>query len=170
MILCSYFINFVSFCYNLFSYFTDCVVSFRWISFSFFTDFVGFCFRFVSQFTGTPLFQLYYRKQVSFDEMIVMSTFSVFIWCREPAHFTGYCYKIPGYEFSKHGLNVQNKSSCLFYFNSVSLSFAGMYSEWTWDYIIMIIRRLKTNLSVWAWLRFDLNFVYEKALLWQRNE
>jgi hypothetical protein len=34
----------------------------------------------------------------------------------------------------------------------------------------MIIRGLKTNLSVWAWLRFDLNFVYEKALLWQRNE
>jgi hypothetical protein len=33
-----------------------------------------------------------------------------------------------------------------------------------------IIRRLKTNLSVWTWLRFDLNFVYEKALLWQRNE
>ena len=60
-------------------------------------------------------------------------------------------------------------------FNSVSLSFAGMYSrhvlsEWTWDYIIMIIWGLKTNLSVWAWLRFDLNFVYEKALLWQRNE
>jgi hypothetical protein len=26
---------------------------------------------------------------------------SVFIWCREPAHFTGYCYKFPGYEFSK---------------------------------------------------------------------
>jgi hypothetical protein len=22
-------------------------------------------------------------------------------------HFTGYYYKIPGYEFSKHGLNVQ---------------------------------------------------------------
>ena len=34
----------------------------------------------------------------------------------------------------------------------------------------MIIRGLKTNLSVCAWLRFDLNFVYEKALLWQRNE
>ena len=29
---------------------------------------------------------------------------------------------------------------------------------------------LKTNLSVWTWLRFDLNFVYEKALLWLRNE
>jgi hypothetical protein len=25
----------------------------------------------------------------------------------EPTHFTGYCYKIPGYEFAKHGLNVQ---------------------------------------------------------------
>jgi hypothetical protein len=37
-------------------------------------------------------------------------------------------------------------------------------------YIIMIIRGLKANLSVWVWLRFDLNFVYEKALLWQRNE
>ena len=33
-----------------------------------------------------------------------------------------------------------------------------------------IIRRLKTNLSVWTWQRFDLNFVYEKALLWIRNE
>jgi hypothetical protein len=32
-----------------------------------------------------------------------------------------------------------------------------------------IIRRLKTNLSVWTWLRFYLNFVYEKALLWLRN-
>ena len=32
---------------------------------------------------------------------------SVFIWCRGPVHFTGYCYKIPGYEFSKHELNVQ---------------------------------------------------------------
>ena len=33
-----------------------------------------------------------------------------------------------------------------------------------------IIRRLKTNLSVWTWLRFDLNFMYEKVQLWLRNE
>ena len=47
-ILFSYFTDFVvSFRWNSFSYFTD-FVSFRWISFSYFTDFVGFCFRFVS--------------------------------------------------------------------------------------------------------------------------
>jgi len=35
---------------------------------------------------------------------IYIDIHSVFIWSREPVHFTGYCYKIPGYEFSKHGL------------------------------------------------------------------
>jgi hypothetical protein len=34
----------------------------------------------------------------------------------------------------------------------------------------IMIRRLKTNLSVWTCLRFYLYFVYEKALLWRRNE
>jgi hypothetical protein len=34
----------------------------------------------------------------------------------------------------------------------------------------IIIRQLKTNLSVWTWLRFYLYFVYEKALLWRRNK
>jgi hypothetical protein len=43
----SYFTDFVSFRSISFSYFTD-FVSFRSISFSYFTDFVGFCFRFVS--------------------------------------------------------------------------------------------------------------------------
>jgi hypothetical protein len=43
----SYFTDFISFRWISFSYFTD-FVSFRWISFSYFTDFVGFCFRFVS--------------------------------------------------------------------------------------------------------------------------
>jgi hypothetical protein len=49
------------------------------------------------------------------------------------------------------------------------LSFADMYSRLGVNKGF-IIRRLKTNLSVWTWLRFDLNFVYEKALLWLRNE
>jgi hypothetical protein len=40
LILFSYFIDFVSFRYMLFSYFTYFVVSFRWISFSYFTDFI----------------------------------------------------------------------------------------------------------------------------------
>ena len=43
----SYFTDFISFRWISFSYFTD-FVSFRSISFSYFTDFVGFCFRFVS--------------------------------------------------------------------------------------------------------------------------
>jgi hypothetical protein len=32
-------------------------------------------------------------------------------------------------ESGHHYQMFKNKSSCLFYFNSVSLSFAGMYSE-----------------------------------------
>ena len=36
----------------------------------------------------------------------------------------------------------------------------------------VLLERMKTNLSDWTSLRFDLNFVYrcEKALLWQRIE
>ena len=60
-------------------------------------------------------------------------------------------------------LMFKNKSCCLFYFNSVNLSFADMYSRLGVNKGF-IIRRLKTNLSVWTWLRFDLNFVYEKVL------
>ena len=54
----------------------------------------------------------------------------------------------------------KNKSCCLFYFNSVNLSFADTYSRSEQG---IIIRRLKTNLSVWTWLRFYLFFVYEKS-------
>ena len=61
----------------------------------------------------------------------------------------------------------KNKLRCLFYFNSVNLSFADTYSRSEQG---IIIRRLKTHISVWTWLRFYLYFVYEKALLWRRNE
>jgi hypothetical protein len=43
-------------------------------------------------------------------------------------------------------LMFKNKSSCLFYFNSVSLSFAGMYSL-SEQVNIYIIRELKRNLK-----------------------
>jgi hypothetical protein len=75
--------------------------------------------------------------------------------------------KSPAMNFPSMGLMFKIKSRWLFYFNSVNLSFAGTYSRSEQG---IIIRRLKTNLSVWAWLRFELNFVYEKALLWLRNE
>jgi hypothetical protein len=37
--------------------------------------------------------------------------------------------KSPAMNFPSMGLMFKNKLSCLFYFNSVSLSFAGMYSR-----------------------------------------
>jgi len=37
--------------------------------------------------------------------------------------------KSPAMNFSSMGSMLKNKSSCLFYFNCVSLSFAGMYSR-----------------------------------------
>ena len=45
--------------------------------------------------------------------------------------------KSPAMNFPSKGLMLQNKSSCLFYFNSVSLSFAGMYS-WSEHGIIFL--------------------------------
>jgi len=75
--------------------------------------------------------------------------------------------KSPAMNFPSMGLMFKNKSRCLFYFNSVNLSFAGTYSRSEQG---IIIWRLKANVSVWTWLRFDINFVYEKALLWLRNE
>ena len=47
--------------------------------------------------------------------------------------------------FPSMGLMFKNKSRCLFYFNSVNLSFADTYSLSEQG---IIIRRLKTNLSV----------------------
>ena len=37
--------------------------------------------------------------------------------------------KSPAMNFPSMALMLKNKSSCLYYFNSVSLSFAGMYSQ-----------------------------------------
>ena len=75
--------------------------------------------------------------------------------------------KSPAMNFPIMGLMFKNKSRCLFYFNSVNLSFADTYSRSEQG---IIIWQLKTNFSVWTWLQFDFNFVYEKALLWLRNE
>jgi hypothetical protein len=37
--------------------------------------------------------------------------------------------KSPAMNFSRMGLMFKNKSRCLFYFNSVNLSFVGTYSR-----------------------------------------
>ena len=79
-ILFSYFTDFVvSFRWNSFSYFTD-FVSFRWISFSYFTDFVSF--RWISFLTLQISFHFvgfrFLTLQISLDFVFVSFRFSVY--------------------------------------------------------------------------------------------
>ena len=66
--------------------------------------------------------------------------------------------------FPSMAFMLKTKLSCLYYFNSVSLSFAGMY-KCTLGVNRGLYNSVIENKSVCTWLQFDLNFVYEKALL-----